>query len=124
MPIVDMTNPEPPKEEAPAKGPYYDKYPYGLKITLNGQALEKLGLSSKDFNVKTTGNLNGTFKVVAVRDNQREKIGSTGLNDLGQEEGSQEVELQITGLSIDKMGSKPKGRFQQMMEDLGKGPGE
>jgi hypothetical protein len=123
MELIDMANPEPPKEEAPSRGPFYEKYPYGLVITLNGQSLEKLGKKAGDFNINMTGEIEGAFKVIAVRDIQKEKIGGNAISDIDTA-GEQSVELQLTGISLESKEMKPKGIYQKAREGWKAGPGE
>lgn len=91
MPLVSMEQPK--KKESTDKpvevSSYYEKYPYGLRITLNKEALKKLGLSSKDFSSGQTGTLEASYTVISTSDRTSIEGGD-----------NMSVELQITGLAL------------------------
>lgn len=49
-----------------------DKYPYGLRITLTHDELEKLDVDKSDWEIGDTFHLQAFAKVVSVSENQRE----------------------------------------------------
>lgn len=89
MPLVSMEQPK--KKEST----YYEKYPYGLRITLNKEALKKLGLSSKDFSSGQTGTLEASYTIISTSDRTSIEGGD-----------NMSVELQITGLALSQAKKK------------------
>jgi hypothetical protein len=118
MTMIDMKNP-PPKKEEKEKGlavptmPYGEEYPYGLRITLQTEQLEKLGLTAQSFNLGETGNLSAQYKVIETRENASVERGKKRKN--------MTVELQVIKLDI---GPKGPSKASRVFDNLGKGPGE
>ena len=70
------------------------RYPWGLEISLNTEALKKLGESTDDFTVKDTVYILAKAKVTQVRVNEQER---------GKDEN---VGLQITDMKFQRMDKK------------------
>ncbi|MFB3926750.1 MAG: hypothetical protein ACE14T_11920, partial [Syntrophales bacterium] len=71
MKMVDIKRekPKPPKnvkDTAPAHEPSFEEYP--IRIRLEKQDLESLGLSPKDFNTKMSGEGSFAYDVIMVKD--------------------------------------------------------
>jgi hypothetical protein len=93
-----------------AIGPDEDKgprYPYGTRITLDTEALEKLGIDVSDYRAGQKCDVTAKCEVVGTSTRQRQ-----GGDD------RQELELQITDLSIDwdKSDKKAKKRDAHLDE--------
>jgi hypothetical protein len=79
--------------DSPCCEPYdEDKYPYGLRIDLNTESLEKLGLSAADFTAGGEVTIKASCDVISVRSEQRQK------------KSHESVDLQITELAVVKEG--------------------
>lgn len=70
-------------------------YPYGLSLTLDDDALEKLGLTMKDFTVGASMTLIAKVDVTAVSSSEYKG-----------EDARQSISLQITALCLEDGGSK------------------
>lgn len=75
---------------SPPSKPSLPKYPYGTKLTLETEALDKLGCAPGDFKVGQVLEL--TARVEVVGTSTRERQGGVDRN---------EVELQFTDVSLD-----------------------
>jgi hypothetical protein len=96
--MISMERPKPATVESKAAQPIeadecYEKYPWGLRVTLRQEELAKLGIDVTELAVGE--NLSGTVKllVTEISDNQR-------LRDSGETSSDQRLELQITSMSI------------------------
>ena len=122
MKLIDMTREKPKKNKtdtvAKSPEPYYEKYPYCLRLTLQKEELDKLGLKPTDFKVGSTIDLSAQAEVFTVREVQHVKENS------GYDQDSKSVELQITKLSLGKMNENKSSKHDQFSEAKGKGPGE
>ena len=101
MNMVSMERPKPAdmKSEMKMEGPiatdsYYEKYPWGLRITLNNEELEKMGIDVSEFDVETTINITAKALVTSVSSEQN-------MNDNGKAKTRDRLEFQITDLAID-----------------------
>lgn len=72
-----------------------DKYPYGLKITLDKAILKKLGLTAKDFKSGETVTLEAVAQVYETSDRTSIESGD-----------NQSVSLQITKMGVSKQPKK------------------
>ena len=97
--MVDMSRPKPTnmveeKAQMPvATDSYYEKYPWGLRLTLNDEDIKKLGLKISDFNVEDTRELTAKILVTSVSSEQN-------MNDSGKAKTRDRLEFQITDMSI------------------------
>ena len=98
--LISMERPKPVSLKAEAKicepcssDGYYEKYPYGLRISLRNEDLEKLGV---DVAAITAGDI-GTIsaKIVFTEVQSRDT-----LDDKGASKKNNSVEMQITDLEI------------------------
>jgi len=100
MKLVDMKLPkgrrstDQPAEVKPGDGP---EYPYGLEISLDKEALKKLGLGREDFDLAKPGELRAAYKVSGINMNET------------QDDENISVRLQITKIAIG--GAKPAARM-------------
>jgi hypothetical protein len=102
MKLVSMERPRPAdiksemKEAMPtvAGDSYYEKYPWGLRITLNNEELEKLGIDVSDFEIETSINITAKALITSVSSEQN-------MNEGGKANTRDRLEFQITDLSID-----------------------
>jgi len=105
MKLCDMARPKQTvKETAPTTEniePYYEKYPYGLRINLNQDDLAKLGIDISSYKVDEDMSLQCEATVIGIRQNQT----SDGNEDCS-------MELQIT-----KMGMKGMGNFGDSFDE-------
>ena len=114
MALTDMKRPKPKKEDAvqglmPAEVGY-DRYPYGLRLTLDTQELEKLGLKASDFKVGQSITINAQGSITSISSYE-----TTGKNG-----DSQNVGIQIEKLDLGMKSAK----FAGWKAEKGKGPTE
>lgn len=83
-------------EAAPVSTMAGEKYPWGLRITLNGPELDKLNLDVQDFQVGSDFDITVRARVTEVRSTEREN--DLENNDLSSNDKS--VSLQITDLEV------------------------
>lgn len=112
--MIDMKRPKPKKSDmenmampAMSEG---DRYPWGLRITLEKEDLAKLGLKASGFKIGQTVAIQAQAKVTSI--NSRESTGSDGTY--------QDVGIQIEKLDL---GMK-SGKFAGYKNEKDKGPGE
>jgi hypothetical protein len=108
MALIDMKRPKskPSKMEAAT----YDdgeKFPYGLRISLENEELSKLGINVKDLDVGKEL----TIKAIAKVDRVEDRDSSSGGR-------NQSASLQIVKLDIEK----PKGKTARHFDNLNQGP--
>lgn len=96
------------KENTIGDASFHD-YPWGLRIDLNDDVMEKLGLTAKNFKVGATVTLTAKCTVKEVRTTER-----NGKAD-------QSLELQITAMDIDGKAKKSAG--QKHADINSQGPG-
>ena len=121
MKLIDMKREKPKKgkvETAKMPEPYYEKYPYCLRLTLQKEELDKLGLKPTDFKVGGTIDLTAQAEVFTVREVQHLK--ENGVYD----QDSKSVGLQIVKLALGKMTEKKASKMEEYSEAKSKGPGE
>ncbi len=93
-------------------GPSFNPYP--IKILLEKEELNSLGLVPKDFKTEMTGELTATFEVVMVKDLQTKNPYPW--------ESSQQVELCIKKLGLGKMTENKPSKHDQYNEAKKRGP--
>lgn len=98
MALINMSRPKPEvKEErvtlAPEGDSYYEKYPYGLRISLRNEQLEKLGIDVTKYKAGDTGILNA--KVIFTEVCSRDMLG-----DSNESKKDNSMEIQITDLEV------------------------
>ena len=87
------------KKSSPEVWRNSDKYPYGLKITLDKAILKKLGLTAKDFQSGEVVTLEAVAQVYETSDRTSIESGD-----------NQSVSLQITKMGISKQ-TKPGNKL-------------
>lgn len=100
MALTSMEVPKPKVVETksqPSLEGSWDKFPYGLRITLNKDALKALGLTAKDFSSGENGSLEATYVVTETSDRTSIENGD-----------NQSVSLQITKLGVTNTPKKGK----------------
>lgn len=98
---------------ASSPSPDLPKYPYGTRLTLETEALDKLGCEPSDFKVGQT--LTITAKVEVIGTSTRERQGGKDRN---------EVDLQFTDISLDtKAIKKSKADDKHLNEIAGASDG-
>ena len=113
MNLVDMKRPKKSKEETakmPEMAGESDRYPYGLRLTLEKEELEKLGLNPNEVSVGTacTIQAEGKIEEIAMRETT------------GKDMGRRSISIQIVKMVVS--GGK-KGKFQEYSEKKKAGPG-
>ena len=94
--LISMQRPKPDKEETKpmtVDDEYYEKFPYGLRISLNDEDMQKLGMSSSGFNVEDIMLLKAKVLITNVSSEQN-------MNSNGVVKVRDRMELQITDLSL------------------------
>lgn len=114
MALTDMKRPKPKKSEmdkmvqpAMVEG---DRYPWGLRIRLEKDELEKLGVGAADFKIGQTVTIQAQGKVTSI--SSRESTGS--------EKAMQDVAIQIEKVDLGMNSSK----FADYSKTAKGGPGE
>jgi len=99
MALINMMKPKPKKKAqrdvTAISPPYYEKYPYGLKLDLGTDELNKLGIDVSACRVGDAVYVEAKAEITNI--SQREELNSTGKM---QEE--KNICLQITDLNIEK----------------------
>jgi hypothetical protein len=100
--MVSMERPKPQNMEKKVAEPvstdsYYEKYPWGLRLTLNNEDLDKLGIKINDYDVNSEIKIDAKAIITQVSSRQS----SDGVNNANSDNS---LELQITDLSISDMG--------------------
>jgi len=86
---------------------YYEKYPWGLRLTLNNEELKKLGLKIKDLEIDTAINISAKALITSLSSDQN----------IENKEGTRNrVELQITDLSIESS-EDFEGAFKEAVDE-------
>ena len=103
MNMVSMVRPKPEVEEtktSPSVGTdsYYEKYPWGLRLTLNAEELDKLGIDLKNLTVDQEVTLQCKAKVTEIR--QVERSNENNFMDSSNGKKDQTLELQVTDMSL------------------------
>lgn len=112
--MVSMQRPKPEAKEEVKQAPgiadaYYEKYPWGLRLTLNDEELSKLGIDLKTLSVDTEGS--GEFKFCICRISQSED------NSMGDgKKKSRTLEIQITDLCLN-CGDDFEGSFKEAVSE-------
>lgn len=70
--LVDMAREEKEINESPLIAVPENKYPYGLRITLTQEELEKLGVDHSDWEIGATFHLHAFAKVTSISEDERE----------------------------------------------------
>lgn len=101
MSLVNMERPKPSdvKSEARLSGPiatdgYYEKYPYGLRLTLRADEIKKLGLDVSKIKAGSNGSLQAEIKFVEIESRD-------SLDNDGKTTNNSSIDIQITSLEID-----------------------
>ena len=68
--LKDMARDEEDKEVSPLVAGEMDKYPYGLRICLTHEELEKLGADHSDWEIGDTFHLHAFAKVVSISEHE------------------------------------------------------
>jgi hypothetical protein len=105
MNMVSMVRPKPEVEETKpspvATDSYYEKYPWGLRLTLNTEELDKLGIDLKNLTVDQEVTLQCKAKVTEIRQVKRSNENNSSLMDSpGGGNGDRTLELQVTDLGF------------------------
>ena len=110
QPMIDMAKSEEEmqKDSSPVLAGGQEKYPYGLRIYLTNDELEKLGVDSSDWEVGATFHLHALAKVVSVSSN--ETVDGKNFN----------ASLQITHLCGESEESENTDDEASEEQDLGK----
>jgi hypothetical protein len=100
MSLVNMERPKPSdvKSEAKLSEPiatdsYYEKYPYGLRLTLRADEIKKLGLDVSKIKAGSNGSLSANIKFIEVE--SRESLDSSGAT-----KDDSSLDIQITDLEV------------------------
>ncbi|MCK5613677.1 hypothetical protein KAR91_68060 [Candidatus Pacearchaeota archaeon] len=109
--LVNMKNPKPKKEAKMhaecVPSPYYEKYPYGLEISLQEDSIKKLGIALKECKVGGVGAVHAQVTIKNIRQSDR-------LNErTGKMETSQNLDLQITDMQFEKGATKDEHEKSQ-----------
>lgn len=114
MNLISMERPKPEdvKKEAVEAMPttgnsYYEKYPWGLRLTLNNEELKKLGLRVKDLDIDTVVNVSAKALITGLSSDQ---------NIENKESIRNRVELQITDLSLENS-EDFEGAFKEAVDE-------
>lgn len=103
MGMVNMERPKPQIEETkltePMQTDSYEKYPYGLRFTLNDEDLNKLGIDINDYDVNSEVKIDAKAIITQVSSRQSNNDGSNKISF------DNSLEFQITDLSINDMGN-------------------
>ena len=70
--LIDMARSEKPEEVTAPLAACDNKYPYGLRINLTQEELEKLDVDHSDWNVGETFHLHAFAKIVSISQDERE----------------------------------------------------
>lgn len=114
MALINMERPKPDKTEdklpVPASNDsYYEKYPWGLRISLGNEELKKLGFDITSIKAGSVGEINAKIIFTEVRSVDK-------LNNSGATEKSNNVEIQITDLEIISPDNF-EGAFKEAIEE-------
>jgi hypothetical protein len=94
--LVDMKNPKPKKDSkeqiTATPSEYHEKYPYGLRITLNQEQLDKMGIELDGLEAGSEIRLSAVGEICRFES-------STCVED-GEEMKRQSLEIQITKLAL------------------------
>jgi len=110
MALIDMKRPKEKKSSnmEVASVDEGERYPYGLRITLEDAELGKLGISVKELDVGKELSINAIAKVDRLEDRDSRNQGH-----------NQSVSLQIVKLDVEK----PKSKTAKHFSNLRRGPG-
>jgi phage FluMu protein Com len=103
MELINMQKPVPKNvaqemvHEAPDMS--YEKYPYGLKIHLSTDELEKLDIKVENCKVGNEVVIKAIAEITDVRQSER-------MNRRGKTEEQNDIDIQITDMNFVKVGSK------------------
>ena len=97
MELIDMKRAKPKKSEENKEiaSEYYDPYPYGLRITLNKEELEKLNIDVNKFDIGQRINIMAEAEVVNLQTSPNKKSGDQSI-------GFQLVKMNLTGAKTPK----------------------
>jgi hypothetical protein len=114
MNLISMERPKPEdvKKEAVEAMPisgnsYYEKYPWGLRLTLNNEELKKLGISIKDLDIDTVVTINAKALITSLSSDQ---------NIENKDKTNNRVELQITDLAVENA-EDFEGAFKEAIDE-------
>jgi hypothetical protein len=112
--LTDLKRPKPKKstgKDAPeiVSHDYYDKYPYGLRLSLCDEELEKLGIDAGKLTTGTEITIKATGQITEIRNSKEIRNGKT--------EKDQRVEIQIQKLSLADDGNFDDGFKEDGEED-------
>ena len=96
--------------EVPEPVGYYEKYSYGLRITLQSEELEKLGLKASSFKIGEACTISCEGEIISIRE-------SEGMD----QKPDRSVEIQIKKLTIE---NKKGGKYSEYDRADKAGPGE
>jgi hypothetical protein len=114
MNLINMERPKPEdaKKEAVEAMPitgnsYYEKYPWGLRLTLNNEELKKLGMKIKDLEIDTVVSITAKALITSLSSDQN----------IENKEGTRNrVELQITDLAVESA-EDFEGAFKEAVDE-------
>jgi len=91
MPLIDMKRPKKKENvDSPEISGGYEKYPWGIRLTLENEELKKLGMNIKNFPVGKTCKIEGEAEVTSVSENEN----------IDDKESRESVGLQIKKIAI------------------------
>lgn len=100
MKLVSMERPKPSvKEETKGQAidnSYYEKYPWGLRLDLGNDELDKLGIKISGYDVDSVVNITAKALITSISSSQSLDSGS-------KKSSNNRIELQITDLAIEDL---------------------
>jgi len=107
--MVDMKKPKPPKSDKGINSPTldyggYEKCPYGMRVRLSSDELEKLGIDVSDLNAGQQVTIKGKCEICEVSTEEC-------MDENGKPKKNQRLELQIQKLALQSQNSF-KGGFE------------
>jgi hypothetical protein len=114
--MVSMERPKPEVQEkrqecCPTSDPYYEKYPYGLRIDLGTEELKKLGIDLKNFKLNQEVLISAKCSVIRLEDTS-----SVDMYEGNKVRENQRLELQVTELAIENP-EDFQGAFNEAIEN-------
>ena len=109
---MERPKPEDTKKEAVTAEPitgnsYYEKYPWGLRLTLNNEELKKLGMKIKNLEIDTVVSITAKALITSLSSDQN----------IENKEGTRNrVELQITDLAVESA-EDFEGAFKEAVDE-------
>lgn len=95
------------KERMAVPTSLYEEYPYGLRLSLDSDAMKKLGLSAKNFDVKDAVTIVATGRVVSMSSSQS----------AGDKQERSSLDIQIEKLEVSKKTASKMERVNSMKKE-------